>query len=175
MMAGMLSAVFLFLYLWLLEACFSATLGKIILGIRVARSSAHGSVAASAIRNALRIVDGIGFYFVGAIVAGCSQLRQRIGDILAGTIVVEGKFAISRKVTALVLWLAALTGTGWVLPRVCCGTFSSQPPRYFAGVVLQLGYTADSAYLRISGLRIDLHFDSAPQTNAVTAVDSSRP
>jgi uncharacterized RDD family membrane protein YckC len=173
LIAGTLSAAVRFLYLWLLEACFGATLGKIIVGIRVARTTAHSSVAAAAIRNALRIVDGIGFYMVGAIVAGCSQPRQRLGDILAGTIVVEETFATGTKLAAAVLWLAALIGAGWGLPRVCSAGFSSQPPPYFAGTVVQLGYTTDSAYLRISGLRIDLHRDPAPHPNGVTTVDSS--
>jgi uncharacterized RDD family membrane protein YckC len=171
-MAGTLSAGVLFLYLWLLEACFGATLGKIIIGIRVTRTTSHGSVAASAIRNALRIVDAIGFYAVGAIVAGCSQLRQRLGDIIAGTMVVEETFAPGAKVVAVVLWLAALTGAIWGLPRVWSAGFSNQPPRYFARTVVQLGYTADSAYLCFSGLRIDLHRDQAPHPDDTT-VDST--
>jgi uncharacterized RDD family membrane protein YckC len=169
LMAGALSAAVLFLYLWLLEGCFGATLGKTIVGIRVARTS----LAASAIRNGLRILDGIGFYAVGVIVAGCSQFRQRLGDIFAGTIVVEETFAPGTKLVAVLLWLAALTGAGWGLPRVCYAEFSSQPPPYFAGTVVRLGYTADSAYLCISGLRIDLHRDPAPLPNGVATVGSS--
>jgi uncharacterized RDD family membrane protein YckC len=173
LMAGTLSAAVLFLYLWLLEACFGATLGKIIVGIRVARTTAGSIVAASAIRNALRVVDGIGFYVVGAIVAGCSQFRQRLGDILAGTVVVEETFAPGTKLVAVLLWLAALTSAGWGLARVCSAGFSTQPPPYFTGTVVQLGYTADSAYLCISGLRIDFHRDYVSRPNGVVTVDSS--
>jgi uncharacterized RDD family membrane protein YckC len=173
LMAGLLSAAVLFLYLWLLEASFGATLGKIIVGIRIVRINARCSLAASAIRNVLRIVDGVGFYVVGAIVAGCSQLRQRIGDILAGTIVVEETFPMGTKLLAVVLWMAALTGAGWGLPRVYSAHFSNQPPPYFVGTVVQLGYTANSAYIRISGLRIDLRLDPAPSPHGVTTVDSS--
>jgi uncharacterized RDD family membrane protein YckC len=173
LMAGALSAAVMFLYLWLLEACFGATLGKTIVGIRVARTTDRSALAASAIRNGLRIVDGIGFYVVGVIVAGCSQFRQRLGDIFAGTLVVEESFASSTKLVAVLLWLAALTGAGWGLPRICYAEFSSQPPSYFAGTVVRLGHTADSAYLCISGLRIDLHHDPAPRPNGVATVDSS--
>jgi uncharacterized RDD family membrane protein YckC len=173
LMAGMMSAAVLFLYLWLFEACFGATLGKIIIGIRVARTAtSHSALTASAIRNALRIVDGIGFYVVGAIVAGCSQFRQRLGDILAGTIVVEEKFSTGAKLAAVLLWLAALTGAGFGLPRICSGGFSTQPPPYLSGTVVQLGYTADSAYLCISRLRVDFHRDYAPRANGVVTVDS---
>jgi uncharacterized RDD family membrane protein YckC len=173
LMAGVLSAAVLFLYLWLLEACFGATLGKTIVGIRVARITDRSGLAASAIRNGLRIVDGIGFYLVGVIVAGCSQYRQRLGDMFAGTLVVEETFALGTKLVAVLLWLAALTGAGWGVPRVYYADFSSQPPSYFAGTVVRLGYTADSAYLCISGLRIDLHRDPAPLSNGVATVDSS--
>jgi uncharacterized RDD family membrane protein YckC len=141
LIAGTLSAAVLFLYLWLLEACFGATLGKIIVGIRVVRTTARNPLAASAIRNVFRIVDGIGFYLVGAMVAGCSQLRQRLGDILAGTMVVEETFPLGTKLVAVALWLAALTGAGWGLPRICSGSLSTQPPPYFARSVVQLGYT----------------------------------
>jgi uncharacterized RDD family membrane protein YckC len=166
-MAGTLSATVLFLYLWILEGWFGATLGKVIVGIRVARITTRGALSASAIRNALRIVDGIGFYLVGAVVAGCSRLRQRLGDILAGTVVVEESFAPSTKIFALLLWLAALTGAGWALPRVYSAGSSNQRPPYFADTVVQLGYTADSAYLHVPGLRIDLRPDAAARPNGV--------
>jgi uncharacterized RDD family membrane protein YckC len=173
LIAGLLSAAVLFLYLWLLEASLGATLGKVIVGIRIVRINARSSLGASAIRNMLRIVDGIGFYVAGVIIAGCSQLRQRVGDILAGTIVVEETFPMGTKLLAVVLWLGALTVAGWGLPRVCSARFSNQPPPYIAGTVVQLGYTANSAYLRISGLRIDLRLDPVPSPNGVTTLDSS--
>jgi uncharacterized RDD family membrane protein YckC len=173
LMAGTLSTAVLFFYLWILEGCFGATLGKIIVGIRVARITAHSGLVASAIRNALRIVDGIGFYLVGAVAAGCSQFRQRLGDMFAGTVVVEEAFPAGAQLVAVVLWLAALAGAGFSLPRVCSDGFSSQPPPYFAGTIVKLGYTADSAYLCVSGLRIDLHRDYATRPNGVTIVDSS--
>ncbi len=173
LITGTLSALLLFLYLWLLEGCFGATLGKIVVGIRVARRDGQINLAASAIRNGARLVDGIGFYILGVIVAGCSKLRQRIGDILAGTVVIEESFAASTKVFAAVLWLGALIGAGWLLPRICSTGFSNQRPRYLGRTVLQLGYTADSAYLSISGVRVDLRPDSTPRSENVASVDSS--
>ena len=173
LIAGSLGAAVEFLYLWILEGCFGATLGKIIVGIRVARTSVRSGLAASAIRNALRIVDGIGFYFVGAIAAGCSRFRQRLGDIIADTVVVEEVFTPFTKVVAVALWLAALTGAGFSLPKVCSAEFSSQPPPYFADTIVKVGYTADSGYLCAFGLRIDLHRDYATLPNGVAIVDSS--
>ncbi|MGE5109436.1 MAG: RDD family protein [Acidobacteriaceae bacterium] len=173
LMAGTLSGAVLFLYLWLLEACFGATLGKIIVGIRVTHTTAHSALAACAIRNALRIVDGIGFYVVGALFAGCSQFRQRLGDILAGTVVVEEMFSPSTKLIAVLLWLATLSGAGFAVPRIWYAGFSSPPPPYLSGTVVQLGYTPDSAYVSISGLRVDLHREYSPSVNGVVTVDSS--
>ncbi len=173
LVAGTLSASVLFLYLWFLETCFGATLGKIIVGVRVNRTAAHSTITACAIRNALRIVDGIGFYVLGAIVAGCSQFRQRLGDIVAGTIVVEETFSPGAKLLAVLLWLAALTGVGFGLPRIWSAGFSNQPPPYFSGTAVQLGYTADSAYLCVSGLRVDIHRGYDSRSNGVVSVDSS--
>jgi uncharacterized RDD family membrane protein YckC len=174
LIACVLSAAMWVLYPWFLEACFGATLGKVIVGIRVVRSRTRSSLAASTIRNALRIVDGIGFYTVGAIVAGFSRERQRLGDILAGTIVVEETFGFSAKLVAVVFWLAALTGAGWGLPRVCAAGFSNQPPRYFATTVVQLGARPDSFYLCVAGVRVDLHRDSATPPDGIAIVDSLR-
>ncbi len=76
LMAGALNALILFTYGWLLEASFGATLGKALVGIRVVRTGQRSTMAASAIRNLLRIVDGLAFYLVGVMVAGCSSHRQ---------------------------------------------------------------------------------------------------
>ena len=84
---------FFFLAAWLvyftvMEAWRGATVGKLILGLRVAMADgAPLTVRAAIIRNVLRVVDGLFFYLVGAIFAWTSPLRQRLGDRAAGTIV----------------------------------------------------------------------------------------
>ena len=75
LIAGILNAVILFAYSWLLEAGFGATLGKAMVGIRVVRTTHRNPLAALAIRNALRIVDGLGFYLVGVLVARSEERR----------------------------------------------------------------------------------------------------
>src|ERR1700731_3555316 len=62
LVAEALNATIFFLYLWLLEASFGATLGKAMVGIRVVRPNERTALAVLAIRNVLRIVDGLGFY-----------------------------------------------------------------------------------------------------------------
>jgi uncharacterized RDD family membrane protein YckC len=79
-----------FLYLWVGEGVFGATLGKAAMSLRV-RSAAGGKpgLQKSLLRNVLRIVDGIGVYVVGLVFALTSPTRQRLGDRVAGTLVVR--------------------------------------------------------------------------------------
>ncbi|HEX9015742.1 MAG TPA: RDD family protein [Chloroflexota bacterium] len=79
-----------FAYYILLEGLLGATVGKLVLGIRVVK--ADGSkcdIGAALIRNVLRIVDFLPFaYIVGIILIAASKQRQRVGDRVAGTVVV---------------------------------------------------------------------------------------
>lgn len=77
------------LYCIVMEAVIGATLGKLAVRIRVVGADGRRIDLASAIiRNGLRIVDGFLFYLVGAIAAWNSSKLQRLGDRVAGTIVV---------------------------------------------------------------------------------------
>src|SRR5215471_10311612 len=87
LIAVTLNAAILFLYGCLLEAACGATLGKVLVGIGVVRTSKRGPLASCAVRNLVRIVDGLFFYLVGTTVAACSDARQRIGDMWAHTAV----------------------------------------------------------------------------------------
>ncbi len=149
-----LNATILFLYGWLLEARFGATLGKAMVGIRVVGTRQHGALSAAAMRNVLRIMDGLGLYLVGTAVAVCSDVRQRIGDICAQTAVIEESFGIGIKVTAIVLWIATLVGAGWAVPRIC-STNNPVHTRYLGQVVVRIGRTGNSAYVRIGRFTLD--------------------
>ena len=164
LIAGILSEACAFLYLWLFEAAFEASLGKVIVGLRVARTTPRGPLAACAIRNALRLIDGLEFYIVGALFAGCSQLRQRLGDIVAGTAVVEDTLTAGVKALAIVVWTAAVVTSVWSLPRMLAKPLLSNPPRYFGSTMLQIGSAPGSAYIRSAGWRVDLQF--APDGHA---------
>jgi len=100
-----------FLYYWLAEGFFGSTLGKAIAGIQVRRKTGAGcGLKASLLRNVLRIVDGIGVYLVGFFVAILSKMRQRLGDHVAGTAVVESRMGKPLRILAMLVWLGALTG-----------------------------------------------------------------
>jgi uncharacterized RDD family membrane protein YckC len=155
LMAQFLNGVVLFLYLWLLEAGFGATLGKAIVGIRVVRTVERNPLVALAIRNLMRLVDGFGFYLVGALVAGCSRFRRRLGDICASTVVVEEEFGYAVKILAVLLWAAVLAGAMWSVPHICARN-TAKHVRYLDQVVVEVGRTDKSAYFKVAGLRVDV-------------------
>ena len=85
-----------FLILWGYFVAFEAiwdgqTPGKRVLGLRVVRNGGGGvDVGASAARNLIRFVDFLPFgYFVGMVSVIANQRNQRLGDLVAGTIVVR--------------------------------------------------------------------------------------
>jgi uncharacterized RDD family membrane protein YckC len=85
-------AVFLaiiFLYFILLEAWFGRTIGKWLTGIRIVdmRGGRIG-MRASLIRNFGRLIDGIPLYLTGILCIHLSAHKQRVGDMLAKTLVV---------------------------------------------------------------------------------------
>ena len=71
------TALAAFLYYWLCEGLFGATLGKGIIGIVVRQAGgSRCSLSASLVRNLLRIVDGLAVYLVGLLIAIFSKSRQ---------------------------------------------------------------------------------------------------
>lgn len=78
-------------YYVLLEWKLGGTLGKLTVGMRVAKSTGEPlDLKASLIRNVMRIVDFLPlFYLVGAISVWNSKTKQRVGDRLAKTVVVS--------------------------------------------------------------------------------------
>ncbi len=155
-----LNAALLFLYGWLLEALCGATLGKAMLGIRVVGTAERGPLAACAIRNVLRIVDGLGFYLVGTVTAACSRVHQRIGDIYAHTAVIEESFGRATRATAIVLWLVILGAAGWAVPRICSVNRAARAP-FFNQVAVRVGKNGNSLYFKLARLSFDLQLPPA--------------
>ena len=72
------------------ESATGTTLGKRMVGIRVVdEGGEHITFGAAVVRNLLRFVDALFFYFVGFIFATLSKRGQRLGDRAAHTIVVR--------------------------------------------------------------------------------------
>jgi uncharacterized RDD family membrane protein YckC len=160
------NAAIFFIYTCVLEASCGATVGKVIVGIRVVRTGRRGALSAAAIRNLLRFVDAVGFYVIGAIVAGCSPWRQRLGDLSAGTMVVEEQFGTISRVVATGLTAAVLCGAGWAVPRICAQESAEQHAPYLNQVVVRVGRTEHAAYFRVARMQCDVQLDPKPVTTA---------
>jgi len=83
--------VIMFAYCVVLEGLAGATLGKYLLGLRVVNiNGGRAGLAKAAVRNLLRIVDGLpAFCIVGIILIWRSPEKARFGDRIAGTRVVR--------------------------------------------------------------------------------------
>ena len=80
-----------FAYFTVMEGRYGQTLGKMALGIKVIREDdgrAPGTRAA-VLRTVLRLVDSLGSYLVAFVVAIVSDKNQRLGDMVAKTLVVR--------------------------------------------------------------------------------------
>jgi uncharacterized RDD family membrane protein YckC len=100
------------------EALFAGTLGKHMMGIQV-RSTLRNPISAfqSTVRNLFRMIDVIGLYLLGFLVAISSKNNQRIGDLAAGTMVVEAKTDRKFATIMWVLWMVISTGGLLLLTR----------------------------------------------------------
>ncbi len=87
---GGLTGVLALAYFIILEATQGATLGKMVVGLRVVKKDGTPiGWSESVIRNLLRIIDGLFFYLVGAIFVWTSPIKQRLGDRAASTVVIR--------------------------------------------------------------------------------------
>lgn len=82
-----------FVYLVYFEAEYGQTIGKMLLNIVVVTEDGDPiSYRESALRMILRIVDVLPvFYVIGLVAIYVTDRKQRLGDIVADTVVVEAK------------------------------------------------------------------------------------
>jgi uncharacterized RDD family membrane protein YckC len=129
LLAMLLTTVFAFLYFWLFEGFFGATIGKMIVGIRVADISGRAcDLKQALIRNLLRIIDGLAVYLVGFLVAVFSKRRQRLGDHIANTLVVDKQTGKAGRVILIALWFAIIIGSivlAWSIHKSTAGDSAS--------------------------------------------------
>lgn len=78
-------------YFIVLEGYLGQTVGKMLLGIKVVREDTGGvpGIKAAIIRTVMRLIDGLFAYLVAFIAVLASQKNQRLGDMLANTLVVR--------------------------------------------------------------------------------------
>ncbi|WP_017473771.1 RDD family protein [Amphibacillus jilinensis] len=81
-------------YFFLFEYFYNGkTIGKRLIGIRVIQDNGHRlTLLSSFIRNFLRVIDDLpGGYFIGIVMIFFHSKHKRLGDLVAGTIVVHDK------------------------------------------------------------------------------------
>jgi uncharacterized RDD family membrane protein YckC len=77
-------------YASLLEGLYGQTIGKRLMGVVVTRIDGSPiTLPRSLLRNVLRYLDGVGVYLVGLIFMLLTRRKQRIGDKVAGTVVLR--------------------------------------------------------------------------------------
>ncbi len=77
-------------YFILMEGLLGGTVGKLACGLRVVTKNGEKcGIGKSVIRNLMRIVDGMFGYLVGAVCVWVSADNQRLGDMVASTLVVK--------------------------------------------------------------------------------------
>jgi uncharacterized RDD family membrane protein YckC len=143
--------VLAWLYFWIMEGIFGATLGKAIIGIQVRNKNGERcDIRASLIRNLVRIVDGIGIYLVGFLIAIFSKLRQRLGDHVANTVVVETRIGRLARFVLVLLWVGSIIAGMWGAYRIHSGVTVS-PKRE---AIQPTGYNKEVAALSHSILLV---------------------
>lgn len=88
-----LDFVIFLLYFSLLEGTAGATIGKMVLKIKVVNEDGNPcGLGAAFIRNILRIIDALPFlYIIGMALISRSPKKQRLGDRVAHTVVVGAR------------------------------------------------------------------------------------
>lgn len=89
-------AFFIFSLWWVLlpvlEGLTGQTLGKALFGLKVIKANGRrASVGNCIVRHLFDIVDGFFFGVVGIAVASGNKEKQRVGDLVAKTIVISSK------------------------------------------------------------------------------------
>jgi uncharacterized RDD family membrane protein YckC len=92
-LVGGLGTLLLFVYFIYFEAEYGQTIGKMAMDIVVVTEDGDPiTYRESAIRTLLRIVDALPFfYIVGLVAIYVTDRKQRVGDLVADTIVVKAK------------------------------------------------------------------------------------
>lgn len=163
LVALLLTLPFAFLYFWLMECFPGATLGKLIMGLQVrTESGARLDFRTSAIRNAWRAVDGLFFYLVGFLVAIFSRMRQRIGDHLSHSVVLETPASEWRQGVMVLVWLFALLGATLVSGKIYNATSiapqAANPPRS----MMRMSWSGGGVSLKALGLQFSLSWGGDP-------------
>lgn len=117
--AGGGAILIVFLYHFVLETTLHTTPGKAILGLYVRNESRRPNATAVAIRNGLRLVDALALYLIGFLVALFSRKKQRFGDHIASTTVMERRLKWPARLALIALWVSVIAASVWFANVTC--------------------------------------------------------
>ncbi len=87
---GIVTFIIYIAYFTYLEGTRGQTIGKMAMKIRVVREDGSRiDMGTAFVRNILRIIDGLIFYIIGAMLILTSRKKQRLGDRAAKTVVIR--------------------------------------------------------------------------------------
>lgn len=90
-----------------LEGIAGTSLGKVVTGIRITTVEGHRiGFRAAAVRNLMRFIDGLAIYLIAALSVLLTRRRQRLGDLVAGTVVVRRDYGRVASILALLVLVA---------------------------------------------------------------------
>jgi uncharacterized RDD family membrane protein YckC len=91
------AGIFYITYMTVVEALAGRSLGKLLLGLRIIGLDGQPAKPMALImRNVLRVIE-VGLFFLPVLIIALFPLRQRAGDVAAGTLVVMGDGGSVRK------------------------------------------------------------------------------
>lgn len=161
----------LFLLHWGYFALFEAfwngqTPGKRLIGLRVIQQTGRPiGLFESMARNLLRVIDYLpAFYFAGAVTIFCTRRQQRLGDLVAGTLVVHERKIVSAGAGATRTFTAGIFERGPQAPAPKSSRIPADAIARLSNADLQL---IDSFLAR----RLDLPLDSASALSAKLAAN----
>ncbi|MFB3766231.1 MAG: RDD family protein [Methanotrichaceae archaeon] len=87
---GIVTFIIYIAYYTYLEGTRGQTIGKMAMKIKVVKEDGSRiDIGTAFVRNILRIIDGLIFYLIGAILIWTSHKKQRLGDRAAKTVVIK--------------------------------------------------------------------------------------
>jgi uncharacterized RDD family membrane protein YckC len=104
---GLVGAVW-FMYRWLFEGITGSTAGKLVFGLAVGhKGGGRAGLTRAFFRNLLLPID---LLIIGFFLGALTPLRQRLGDLVAGTVVAGSRLGFVAPLVGVAIFAAAFVG-----------------------------------------------------------------
>ena len=127
-------AVALFAYRWLFSGLIGTTLGKLFVGLVIART--HGGRAGLSRTFVRELLLPVDLLLIGFLLAAVLPKRQRLGDLIAGTVVVNSRIgALAPLLGIIVLGAAAYATVTYAGGVSAAQRLATDASRYAGGIL----------------------------------------